>query len=220
MLRSSRRSGVVAISTWLTTRQPESIDSRVPQGKNGQHNTYTARFRWVNPEKGMPHMAHSERCPICQPLTRAQAFDWIGKGYWVPVIHGNHWIRDDLDHALASLQPSDVVELNYGFGHLGTPLILSLSLSNDGVLTAAGPFGEAKTPDHVTWTWQFSNDSLLLTKIRRTLHEYVEERRYQRLHQKHVIGSAKPRRKPAVPGLPVPTSVSAPKASRVQLAAS
>ena len=59
----------------------------------------------------MPHMAHSERCPICQPLTRAQAFDWIGKGYWVPVIHGNHWIRDDLDHALASLQLGDVVEL-------------------------------------------------------------------------------------------------------------
>ena len=210
----------MAFSTWLTTRQPESIDFRVPQGKNGQHNTYAARFRWVNPEKGTPPMAHSERCPICSPLTRAQAFDWIGKGYWVPVIHGNHWIRDDLDRALASLQPGQVIELNYGFGYLGTPLILFLSLSTDDVLTVAGPFGQAKTPDHVTWTWQFTNDSLLVMKIRRTLHEYIEERRYLRLHQEMVVSTPKLARKPAVAGQPVPRTAVAPKTSRIQLAAS
>lgn len=164
-------------------------------------------------------MAHSERCPICQPLARAQAFDWIGKGYWVPVIHGNHWIRDDLDRTLSSLQPGQVVELNYGFGHLGTPLILSLSLSYDDILTATGPFGQAKTPDHVIWTWQFSNDSLLFMKIRRTLHEYIEERRYQRLHRDVVIG-AKHARRSAVPGQPIPSSVTTPETLRIQLAAS
>ncbi|MFT3942271.1 MAG: hypothetical protein QM705_00405 [Ancrocorticia sp.] len=165
-------------------------------------------------------MSHSERCPICQPLTRAQAFDWIGRGYWIPVIHGNHWIRDDLDRALTSLQPGETTELNYGFGHLGTPLILSLSLSNDDVLTVTGPFGQAKTPDHVTWTWQFSNDSLLLMKIRRTLHEYVEERRARHLHRDVVIGAAKRPQRPAVPGQPVPTSLATSAKSRVRLAAS
>ncbi len=165
-------------------------------------------------------MAHSERCPICQPLTRAQAFDWIGKGYWIPVIHGNHWIRDDLDHTLASLRPGQVIDLNYGVGHLGTPLILSLSLSDDGVLTVSGPFGQAKTPDHITWTWQFANDSLLFMKIRRTLHEYIEERRYQRLHREITIGAPERSRRPAVLGQPVPASVSTSKKSRLQLAAS
>src|SRR5690606_21537750 len=45
------------LSTWLVTRQPESIDSRVSQGKNGLTRSRDARFDGVLPRRGASDMS-------------------------------------------------------------------------------------------------------------------------------------------------------------------
>src|SRR5690606_38844496 len=52
-LRLTSRSRVVTVGTWPVTRQPESIDSRVSQGKNGRYEISCRKIRWgTAPERG------------------------------------------------------------------------------------------------------------------------------------------------------------------------
>ena len=56
VLESLSRSRVVTVGTWLVARQPESIDSRVSQGKNGLTKPRDARFDGGDaPERGIQH---------------------------------------------------------------------------------------------------------------------------------------------------------------------
>ena len=60
VLESLSRSRVVTVGTWLVARQPESIDSRVSQGKSGLTKSRDARFDGAMPRRGASNMPTSK----------------------------------------------------------------------------------------------------------------------------------------------------------------
>jgi len=78
---------------------------------------------------------HGPTCCTCAPLTRPEAYRWIGIPNPVPVSHGCGWLGWDIRETLRPLLPGGEATLDYRGVVDGAPTI-TVRAGDDGMLTA------------------------------------------------------------------------------------
>ncbi len=117
--------------------------------------------------------------PTLPNLTRATAFDWLGKHHWIPANMAVRWLHADLVAALEGLQRGATIALDYR-GTVPDAPHFALERSATGTLTlrfltgpADAPRKSSKSPttwpptDHPARTERIVHDMLALILKRR-----------------------------------------------------
>ena len=115
-------------------------------------------------------------CNICVDMTRARAYDWLGRNHWIPALHAVNWLHGDLRIALGGLGLGEEMELDYRGGYVDAPKI-AVHRSVDDVFTAQGPEGWLKANGHVEWTWPIGGRADRHDEIVFSLMSFLRERR-------------------------------------------
>jgi len=85
-------------------------------------------------------------------MTRAQAFDYVGKLHWIPATMGVRWLSRDLNRELAGLKRGQVATLDYRGTVDGAPL-WQLERSAGGVITLRSLDGELDFYGSIQGAW-------------------------------------------------------------------
>jgi|GEM_PF-2913713 len=115
-------------------------------------------------------------CSICNVMTRARAYRWLGENHWIPGLHGAHWLRGDLRTAVSGIGLGEEIEFDYRGEHADAPRI-AVYRSVDDVFTAQGPDGWLDVPGHVRWTWPASGQADRLDEIVFSFMSFLKARR-------------------------------------------
>jgi hypothetical protein len=114
-------------------------------------------------------------CAICEDMTRARAYRWLGEKHWIPGIHGANWLGGDLRVALSGLDLGEELELDYRGDTPGAPQI-AVRRSVDDVFTAQGPGGWLDVEGFTRWTWPPNDHADRLEQMAFALLSFLKER--------------------------------------------
>lgn len=118
-------------------------------------------------------------CRICEDMTRARAYRWLGENHWIPGLHGANWLGGDIRVALNGLDLGEELELDYRGDNPGAPRI-AVRRSVDDVFTAQGPDGWRDVEGSTQWSWPPSEQPDRLEQIAFALLSFLRERRRAR----------------------------------------
>lgn len=108
-------------------------------------------------------------------MTRARAFDWLGKDHPIPAMVGTEWLCADLDRGLASLQRGGKVTLDYRGAVAEGPELL-LARSTDDVFSVQSLIEPIDDQGNIR-AWSGSDLPGRLVRIRFDLMRLLIERR-------------------------------------------
>ncbi len=109
-------------------------------------------------------------------MTRARAFDWIGKSHWIPALAGSQWIGEDLDRVLETLERGGEVTLDYRGAVPEAPEFL-LARSNDDLISLESLIGTLDGPGNTRRTWPPSDRPDRLAQVRFDIMSVLVKRR-------------------------------------------
>lgn len=85
-------------------------------------------------------------------MTRAQAFDYVGKLHWIPANMGVRWLSKDLNRELAGLERGEAAALDYR-GSVPEAPLWQLERSPDDVITLRSLEGPTDVSGRPERTW-------------------------------------------------------------------